>query len=294
LDQNFKENTLGRRQFLAVFGGGGLIAQAGCSVFKPDKSFYLTQQTGGRPLKRGSRSVVEFRTGKDRFSTILDAMMPFQKQVADDIGNKQVIVKVNCGLVDLKQAHCSTHKDALRAVLEFLKPIYDRQIIVSEGTASVASSIIPAYDNYGYTPLKDKYNIKFVDSNLMPMKVIYIHSYKQQPVPVNVNAMYMDPDVYLISAAILKTHDAVVATASLKNVVMGAPQCRFWEKGPGISDKPKMHGGASLGAVNQSGQELSWNIFTLALAGVRPDFSVIDGITTIQGNGPWKIGRAHV
>jgi uncharacterized protein (DUF362 family) len=147
------------------------------------------------------------------------------------------------------------------------------------------------YENYGYMPLEDQYNIRFEDAFRMPTKVVFIHSYKQAPVPIRVSSTYMDPNVYLISASRLKTHDTVVATASLKNVVMGSPQCRYWENTADRNDRPKMHGATNLQEIDRSGQELSYNIFTLALAGVRPDLAVIDGIESVQGNGPWSTGE---
>ena len=280
-----------RRQFLATLtaGAAGLLGQMGCAGNQPVQ---LAQQIGGRPIRTPNKSQVEFRAGKDRYKIIYDALMPFQKQVAEDIGDKQVVIKANCALINMANAFCSTDKDELRAILEFLKPIHDGQIIIAEGTASQASSIMPAYENYGYMPLQDQYNIRFEDANLMPTKIVHIHSYKQQPVPINVNYTYMDPNVYLISAARLKTHDTIVATASLKNVVMGAPQCRFWEeRSAGRSDKPLMHGATNLQEIDRSGQELSYNLFTLALAGVRPDLAVIDGVESVQGNGPWSSGE---
>ncbi len=153
-----------RRQFLSTMtamtaGAAGLM---GCAGSQPSR---LANQIGGRPLKKPSESKVYFRPGKDRFEIISEALKPLQTQVAEEIGNKQVIVKVNCGLVEPKYDYCSTHAEHLRAILEFLKPIYNRQIIVSEGTASVASTVLPAYDNYGYLPLEKQYNIKFIDAN---------------------------------------------------------------------------------------------------------------------------------
>ena len=276
-----------RRQFLSTMtaitaGAAGLMGCAG------SQSARLANQIGGRPLKKPSESKVCFRPGKDRFEIISEALNPLQTQVAEEIGNKQVIVKVNCGLIEPKYDYCSTHAEHLRAILEFLKPIYDRQIIVSEGTASVASTVLPAYDNYGYRPLEKQYNIKFIDANDQPTQVVYIRAAKQHPVAINVNYPYMDPNVYLISAARMKTHNAAVATLSLKNVIMGSPQCRYWQKSQvDRSDKPKMHGGVGL-PEGASGRELSYNMFTLALAGIRPDLAVVDGFQTVSGNGPWN------
>ncbi|MBT4484055.1 MAG: DUF362 domain-containing protein, partial [Candidatus Latescibacteria bacterium] len=280
---------LNRRQFLGAMPAmaAGATGIAGCS--STVKISQMSNQVGGRPFNKPEKSRVEFRAGKNRFEIISDALSPLQHQVAEDIANKQVIVKVNCALIDPELQFCSTHAEQLRAILEFLKPIYGRQIIISEGTASRASSIMLAYENYGYRPLEKEYNIKFIDANDQPTKVVYIRAAKQHPVPINVNYPYMDPNVYLISAARIKTHNAVVATLSTKNVVMGSPQCRYWLKGRGISDKPLMHGGAGL-PESSSGRELSYNIFTVALAGVRPDLAVIDGVQTVEGNGPWGGG----
>ena len=281
------DGMINRRTFFGTMGtlAAGTAGLIGCAGVRQTQ---LANQVGGRPLNKPGTSQVIFRTGNNRFDMISDALSPLQRRVAEDIGDKQVIVKVNSPLITMDYVKHSTHVDELRAILEFLRPIHDREIIVSEGTASAASSVMPSYENYGYLPLADQYNIRFVDANEQPTQVVYIHQARQYPVPINVNYPYMDPNVYLISAALMKTHDTVVGTFSLKNVVMGSPQCRFWqESSSNRSDKPKMHGGTGL-PEGSSGQELSYNMFTLALAGVRPDLAVVDGFEGIEGNGPWN------
>ena len=61
--------------------------------------------------------------------------------------------------------------------------------------------------------------------------------------PVRLAARLLDPDAYVISSAMLKTHNIVVATMSVKNMVMGAPL--FGWVCPGEStrwnDKQKVH-----------------------------------------------------
>jgi uncharacterized protein (DUF362 family) len=81
----------------------------------------------------------------------------------------------------------------------------------------------------------------------------------------------LDPNNYIISAAKLKTHDTVVATLSLKNVVVGAAIKRSG------SDKPIIHGGGFRG--------LNYNIFAMA-GRLHPNLSVIDGYEGMEGNGP--------
>ncbi|MBT4482179.1 MAG: DUF362 domain-containing protein [Candidatus Latescibacteria bacterium] len=279
------DNMPNRRMFLGALTGG-IVGVSACAR---KRSTGIKAQSGAKPLPIPRNRKVIFRTGSDRRQVITNALIPLQSEVAKAISDKQVIVKVNCGLVDPQYVDCSTHADEIRAILDFLEPIYDRQILISEGTASKMSPIASAYENYGYLPLQKEYNnIKFIDANDQQTNRIFIRAAKQHPVAINVIAPYMDPNVYLISAARMKTHNCVVGTFSLKNVVMGSPQCRYWDKNSSDkSDKPKMHGGQGL-PESGSGRDLSYNMFTLALAGVRPDLAVIDGVQSIEGNGPWN------
>jgi uncharacterized protein (DUF362 family) len=43
------------------------------------------------------------------------------------------------------------------------------------------------------------------------------------PIPIRLGARFVDPDAFVISAAVMKTHNMVVATMSIKNMVLGAP-----------------------------------------------------------------------
>jgi uncharacterized protein (DUF362 family) len=96
--------------------------------------------------------------------------------------------------------------------------------------------------------------------------------------------------VYLISACRLKTAGGVLATLSLKNVVMGSPVCHYRLKtgrgtvGEDVNEKARMHGGPG----NVHGRELTYNIFTVADLGVHPDLAVLDGVVGAEGDGPWN------
>ena len=139
------------------------------------------------------------------------------------------------------------------------------------------------FELYGLMDMKKEYRgLTFVDANQTPSARTWIRQWRQYPVPVNVISMYFEPDKYIISAARLKTHNAVVGTFSLKNIVMGSPLGGFRNH---PSEKGLMHGGPR--DEDASGRELSYNMFTLALEGVYPDLAVVDGITGIEGNGPW-------
>jgi uncharacterized protein (DUF362 family) len=95
--------------------------------------------------------------------------------------------------------------------------------------------------------------------------------------------LLLDPNTFLISAAKLKTHDRVVATLSLKNVVVGAPiKDRGFRWGGGSkrgarNDKPLIHGRGFRG--------LNYNLFALAQQ-LHPHLAVLDGYDGMEGNGP--------
>jgi len=86
----------------------------------------------------------------------------------------------------------------------------------------------------------------------------------------------LDPDVYIISAAKMKTHDRVVTTLSLKNVLLGAPLNDYK-----TNDKWLTH------SVYNFSREavLHYNMFHLAQE-IYPDLGVIDGFEAMEGNGP--------
>ena len=92
----------------------------------------------------------------------------------------------------------------------------------------------------------------------------------------------LDPGTFLIWAAMFKTHDRVVATLSLKNIVVGAA-LKDAKVGGGSdkparkSDKPIVHGGGFRG--------INYNLFALADR-LHPHLAVIDGYEGMEGNGP--------
>ena len=64
----------------------------------------------------------------------------------------------------------ATDVNNIRGILNFLKPIYDRQVIVAESTAAGPTkekmiTTMDGFQNYNYMPLPREYNVKLVDLN---------------------------------------------------------------------------------------------------------------------------------
>ncbi|MFC1693336.1 DUF362 domain-containing protein [Candidatus Latescibacterota bacterium] len=181
-------------------------------------------------LLGSDKSDVSFLTGTDRRELIYQSLKPFKKEVEKVIGDRQIVIKVNAGLATPEYFDCSTHVDQLRGILDFLKEIYDREVIITEGTAAVKCSTFIGFENYGYLSLEKEYNVKFTDANDQPYSLKWIYAAKHHPQAINIIDMLMDPNVYLISAARMKIHNAVVGTYSLKKRGNGIARVSLPEK----------------------------------------------------------------
>ena len=233
-------------------------------------SFLKTNVTAAAPATLGE-SRVSFTTGNDRRDIILNALKPFKDEIQKGIEGKQVIIKPN--LVYQDNPLCVTDPDAARAVLDFLKPIYDRPVIIAESSLAQIGTL-GAFEQYGYNELIKEYGVKLVDLNQDTCTPVWIADANRHPLAVKIIDTYLNPDNYIISVARMKTHDCVFATLAMKNMIMGSPIIRRNDK---LNEKPKMHQGGVTG--------INHNMFLVAQK-VRPEFSVVDGVVGMEGNGP--------
>jgi uncharacterized protein (DUF362 family) len=234
---------------------------------------------------------VSLTTGDNRADLAFRALQPFSKQIKQAIGNRRVVIKPNNVLIYVPLA--CTHVDTLEGVLEFLKSINKlKNAIIGESSAS--GSTLEGFDNYGYSKLPNKYPVKLVDLDKEPFDMLYVLDQKNlRPVPVRVSRIIHDSDSYVISVARMKTHNSVVASLSLKNIVFGAPikdsgftlyseDKRFSAKAVAslkgaVSYKRLLHGGGVHG--------VNYNIYSLSRQ-IHPHLALIDGFEGMEGNGP--------
>jgi uncharacterized protein (DUF362 family) len=270
-----KQLVVGRRNALKMIGlGSTMMLSAGFSDVLAMEPADLKA-----PVKKfndDGMSPVAFTTGTDRMQMIFDVMKPFHSELKAAIKNKKLVIKPN--MVVTNKDLCATHKDALKAVLEYLKPIYKGQILIAESSAFVNS--FDGFKNYGYTDLEKDYNIKFVDLNTQKTgKPFFIVDKDLHLEKIETADIFTDPEYYIISLSRLKTHNFVVMTAGIKNIVMGAPlnPGTVVNGGRPLNYKSNMHAGGP--------RWLHYNMFLLAQS-IRPDFTIIDGVEGMEGNGP--------
>jgi len=263
---------ISRRHFLraSFFGGLGAVAATRLADL---------QAVVARP-PAAAMSRVGLTTGDSRADLAFRALQPFGKQIAQAIGKRRVVIKPNNVSIDVPL--CATHAETIEGILEFLKSIkkLDR-VVIAESAAG--GPTLDGFSNYGYPKLTGRYPVKLMDLDQEPVDLMHVFDEKDfRPHPIRMSRVLLDPNTYIISAARMKTHDRVVATLSLKNIIVGAPI-----KDPGFrwgggkagtkNDKPIIHGSGFRG--------INYNLFAVAQR-LHPHLAVIDGFEGMQGNGP--------
>jgi uncharacterized protein (DUF362 family) len=266
-----------------------------------------------------SRQAVALVRGQGRYKSVTAALESIADQVRLN-GVRRVLIKPNFVSTDCQLA--ATHVDAVRAVLDFIRDRYDGSIVVAEGAA--LSSTWEGYRNFGYESLVDEYGIDLIDLNdgddTVPVRV---YNRRLRPMTVHLARTVVETD-YCISIGPPKTHDLVIVTLSVKNMVMGAlvnPQAARRSGGtPGLVHSlvglvPKWVwqselaewgkgvflgrlGGSSKMAMHQGIPVLNLNL-ALVASMVWPHLAVIDGWQGMEGEGPgsgdpvdWRVALA--
>ncbi|HUV65891.1 MAG TPA: DUF362 domain-containing protein [Sedimentisphaerales bacterium] len=269
---------LNRRDVLKGFGLGALGLGLGGKYFDPA----VAHAAPGSPWvkKNGlfkpapvQPAKVCLVKGNDRRDIVYQALKNIEDEVLASIGEKKILIKPNFVVTTRQLA--ATHVDAVRGILDFLTPHHKKQIIVGESTIS-REGTFHGYENYGYLALEKEYNVKLIDLNAQSWQYRYVFGEGHRPTPIRIISTFLDPELYIISAAKMKTHDRVVTTLSLKNILLGSPL-----NDGKTNDKRLMH------SIYNFSREavLNYNMFHLAQE-IYPDLGVIDGFEAMEGDGP--------
>jgi len=227
--------------------------------------------------KRPKVSIIK---GDNRRKNIFDALVAIDDQIRPGLKTrKYVLIKPN-GLDPSRQV-ISTQADAVHGILDYLAPRFTGPVIIAECGGTSARQ---ATSEFGWSKIFDEHkplDIKLeVPNEDGRYELMHGIDYDMHLIPIRLGARFVDPDAFLISAAVLKTHNMVVATMSIKNVVLGAPlspppgEKRPW----GESEKRKFHVGIRAGNYNMylAVQRMihNWGL------------GIVDGFEGMEGNGP--------
>jgi len=269
-------------------------------------------------MGKAGRAQVALVRGEGRRGNITAALDGIADRVRLDTVSR-ILVKPNFVSVNCQLA--ATHVDAVRAVLDFIRARYSGPIAVAEGAAM--SPTWEGFRNYGYMPLVEEYDVRLVDLNADDTVPVQIYDRRLRPLTVHLARIVVETG-YRISVGPPKTHDTVIVTLAIKNMVMGAlvnpqavrrsggppglvrrmarlvpkrvRQSELAEWGKGVFLGPL--GGSSKMAMHQGFPVINLNL-ALVAPYVWPHLAVIDGWQGMEGEGPaagdavdWRVALA--
>jgi len=273
-----KENRISRRQMLKLMGLGAmgtmLPGLAGCGADTSQKT--PKEQGIQTPYpKNPGQAKVSLIKGNDCRDNTYAALMNIEDDIMASLeGKKRILIKPNFVTTDVPL--CATHVDAVRGILDFLKPRWKGPIVIGESTAN-SNGTMEGFKNYNYLSLKKEYGVELKDLNEQSRVKRYAIGRNNEPVPVPIISTFLDRDQYIISAAKMKTHDRALVTLALKNVILAAPYHDYNK----YNFKWNMH----QTSERTKHTILHYNMFSLAQE-IYPDLGVIDGFEAMEGNGP--------
>jgi uncharacterized protein (DUF362 family) len=208
--------------------------------------------------------------GENRKENIKNAIGLLSKEIKATLENKDIIL-IKPNFVSTKIELAATNKDAVNGFLEFLKEndlLRNRKIIIAEGAALGETE--DGFKNFGYYDLKKDYEIEFLDLNKTDSYKIEIFDKNLNLIKINCAKIMikdLNKNIFYVSICPPKTHDTVIVTLSIKNIIVGSLQ----------NDKEKIH--QSIKAINLTLAKIYKDY-------IRPDLSIIDGFVGMEGDGP--------
>ena len=200
-----------------------------------------------RPLAAQSQaagarsSAVSLIRGDDRRKNVSEALLAIDEQIAPLLrSRKYIVIKPN--FVSTTRQLAATHADAVHGILDYLEPRFRGPVIIAEASAD---DTMDGFEQFGYNRLASErrsQKVQLIDLNreahyrIVPLIDADLHAK-----PARLAARLMDPDALVFSSAMLKTHDTVVATMSIKNMAMGAPLHSVRGETPRWNDKRVTH-----------------------------------------------------
>ncbi|HWR51568.1 MAG TPA: DUF362 domain-containing protein [Bryobacteraceae bacterium] len=249
-------------------------------MVKVNRRELLALAAGAPLLAATERSTVALVQGEDRRRNVHDALAAIDDQIRPALRRKKyVLLKPNCVAVNNQVG--STHADALRGVLDYLAPRFKGPIVIAESSKDCTWD---AYENFGYNRVLAEHRsqrVSLVDLNdesgFITQEIIDRDLHLTQ---VRLAARLFDPDAFILGCALLKAHDNVIVTLSVKNLAMAAPLHNSRKETSVWHDKYKYHAGY---------RQIQMNV-ALTAKRMRPFWgaTVIDGFEGMEGEGPLR------
>ena len=225
-------------------------------------------------------SKISFIKSDDRRYNIERCLSLIKSEVISVLKDCQnVVIKPNCVVDNNKLA--ATSVEALDALLEFISPYVSSQIVLAEGTG--IGDTMKAFTNYGYFSLQEKYDFAILDLNNDDFEMVNIIDQNRKNVPIQASKTILNSDC-LISITPPKTHNEVVFSGGIKNVVVGSLLRPSGSLPARLASRLGLYKNSKT-AIHQGYFAINRNIFSL-FNKIPLKLSIIDGFESMEGEGP--------
>ncbi len=225
-----------------------------------------------------SQAPVALVRGGDRRQNIHEALKLIDAEIRPKLArSRRVVIKPN--IVNTGRQLASTHVDALQGILDYVADRWKGPVCIAESSAGFTTE---GYRNFRYEEaIRDHrgMDVELVDLNEEgEYEILHILNGDLHIQPVRLAKRLCDPEAFVISSAMLKTHNTVIATLNIKNMALGAPLHYRRGETPRWNDKRVYHGGV---------RQTHYDILLTAQRLCRNwGVGVLDGYEGMEGNGP--------
>lgn len=261
--------SLSRRDFVHL-AGAGLLLQT--PVLRASAAGMRVAESAPAGVSK-----VALIHGEDRRANVREALLAIDDEIRPMLRRrKSVVIKPNN--VSTVNQLAATHVEALEGILDYLEERFRGPVTIAE---SSAGDTLEGFEHFHYDRLpgeRRSQKVSLVDLNREgKYETVAVLDADLHVAEVRLAARVLDPEAFVISSAMLKTHNTVVATMAVKNMVLGSPL----HSAPGElpwNDKRKYHVGI---------RQTHYNMLVTAER-LRPQWgvAVIDGFEGMEGNGP--------
>lgn len=162
------------------------------------------------------KSRVALRYSGDRCADLRDVLRDIDGEMTWR-QYQRIVIKPN--FVSITNPLAATHIEAVRTLLNHIRSRFHGEIWLIEGGAG--HNRLQGFINYGYDRLIAEFDVALKEIGEAETAPLEVLDKKLRPVVIKVDKR-MTEGAFIISITPPKTHDTVMFTASLKNVLMGS------------------------------------------------------------------------
>jgi uncharacterized protein (DUF362 family) len=209
-------------------------------------------------------SKVSLAKSQDHYQGVKDSLTLLEDDLKRKLQNvDEVIIKIN--FVKTSNELATTPFDAVKSFVEFITPFYEGKIVIAE--ESTLDDTKEGFKMYGFTDFADEHDqvelLDIGDDEVIEKKIVYPEGELTFPLSKTIVEA-----PFLVSITRPKTHDRVVVTLGIKNVLIGTIQGK-------LENRRHTHQGKYI-----------HNIMTSIAEFAYPDLVILDGTVGMQGDGP--------